>query len=259
MRTKFSPLLFILMTFFYSFSQNSEPKLLLFETSECQPDHNMSSLQDRIVSQKFEEDIFSIHIELIANCCFGDLGSIEVKNDTLKLFFRGKPYPLINEKGEITGYSNESLMCDCDCCFNFKYSIKGLEKKDYVVLANNKEIHYSPYKYKTFPVKYDIVNGERINYFDIYGFKQGIHRRIHNNKVLSELEYVDNKPMNGIYHRQFYESGEKMIEIHMKNGEFVKKIEFHKNGTIKKDCEIKKTFDPNAICIEFDENGKEIK
>ena len=259
MRTKFSLLLFILMTFFYSFSQNNEPKLLQFETSECQPDHNMSSLQDRIVSQKFKDDLFYIHIELIANCCYGDIGSIEVKNDTLKLFFKGKPYPLINEKGEITGYSSESLMCDCDCCFNFKYIISGLEKKDYVVLANNKEIHYSPYKYKTFPVKYDIVDGEKINYFDIYGFKQGIHISKYNDKIVSHLEYVDNKAMNGIYHTRFYESGEKKLEFHIKNGEFVTQLEFYKNGRIKKDCIIKEYFDSNAICTEFDENGKEIK
>lgn len=227
------------------------------ERSECIEEDHLYSLQNRIVFQEIKDSIYIIEIAVIANCCIGDFGKVEALEDTLKLFYYGQEYPEINEKGDTKGWFSEE--CECDCCFHFKYYIKGLNQNNYIVFANNKRIEHSSHKYKTQPLKFDIVNGDTINYYDIYGFKQGIHiLKNKEGKEIVNMHYVDDFAIDGVYIRRFYDSGEIKLEVFKSNGEVSKEIEYYKNGLIWKECEIKELFDENPKCKEFDEQGNQI-
>lgn len=258
MKTKFFLSLCFSISLFYAFSQNAGIKLEKFKPSECLEEDHFHSLHNRIVLQEFKDNQYFIEIAVVDNCCIGEFGNVTVTGDTLKLSYKGHEYPEINAKGDTIDWYSE--VCDCNCCFHFKYQIKGLEQKHYIVLANNKRIEYSPHKYRTKPVKYDIVNGDTINYYDIYGFKQGCHIvKNKEGKVISKMEYIDDKEINGIHLKGYYDSGEIRYEIFIENGEFSREIEYFKNGQIKMDCEITGLFDDNPKCKEFDEQGNQVK
>lgn len=113
-------------------------KLEKFEFSECLDEVNIDKLNNRIVSQKFLDDLFVIEISVVVNCCGNELGSIEVDGDNLRLFSSARPEPVEDENGELVQYV--SVACDCVCCFTFKYHISGLEKKTYTVFYESKPI-----------------------------------------------------------------------------------------------------------------------
>ena len=116
-------------------------KLEKFEFSECLDEELTYSINNRIVSQKFEDDLFVIEISVVVNCCGNELGSIDVDGDTLRLFSSARPEPVEDENGDLVEYV--SIECDCICCFTFKYFISGLEKKAYSVFYEDKPIKES--------------------------------------------------------------------------------------------------------------------
>lgn len=257
MKKQIAVVVFLLISMFKGFSQNSGITLESFESSECIEEEHFFSLQNRIVFQEFTDSLCVIEIAVTANCCDGEMGRVEVLEDTIKLFYQGQEYPEMNNKGDTIAWSFES--CDCNCCFHFTYHIKGLKQKNYTVLADNKKIEYSAHKHKTQPIDFELVNGDTINFYDSYGFKQGVHvLKNKKGKAITRMYYIDNKAYEGLYVRRFYDSGELRMEVFKKNGEFSKEIEYYKNGKIMKECEIKELFDENPKCVTFDEEGNQI-
>jgi antitoxin component YwqK of YwqJK toxin-antitoxin module len=125
-----------------------------------------------------------------------------------------------------------------------------LKNKPYIVKWNSRKLELSPHKYFLKPVKFDILEGDTVNYFDMYGFKQGIHLDFNGeNKIVSRLIYKNDLEIEGFEFRKYYDTGEIESETLLKNKREFKRITYFRNGKIKKECSKNR-------CREFDENGK---
>lgn len=145
------------LTYHFSFDQaNKSPILVGFSYSNCDKRTDVSRLRTRIVDQWYVKDTFFIEVGTKATCCVDFIPSIHYDNSILELKF------------DETGTS-----CECTCCYQFIYKIIGLKKRDFKIKLQDKIIEKSNEKYLTYPIQYEILNGDTINYVDKYGLKQG--------------------------------------------------------------------------------------
>lgn len=240
------------------FSQgNDKVKLLHFTSSECDNDINYLSVRNRIISLTFKDSILNIQVGLLKNCCLNDHGAIKYNQDTLFLYSNGKESSHVNENGDTTWISS---ICDCDCCFSFNYEISGLKKIPKTIISDTSTLKLSKDKYYIKPIKFELLDNDTVNYSDKYGFRQGWHVKYNERKQLVyKLFYKDNIIETGIVYIKYYESGELKSEYYVKNDKNYRKVEYFTNGKIKRDCLFEEQTEDNAICKEYDENGKIIK
>jgi len=201
------------------------------------------------MSQWKQYDIF-----IIENCSLASKGEIEVRNDTLNLIYKGETSVIIdtisykkhNDGSETLSYTieEEITISECDCAFNLKYKIEGLNrKKEYIVLANNIRIEKTKHKYpiiKKSPT-FDIIDNDTVNYVDIYGHKQGLHIWKHNNKLYSKIKFKDNEEFSGLLSTRYNFNGFEKIEMYMDKGKYTE-TKYYKNGKLFKICDTQESF-----------------
>jgi hypothetical protein len=210
-------LILILLILIYS-QAKGQVQLLNFTPSQCDQGENPERIKTRIVSQHFEGDIFKVEVGTIATCCVSFIPAVEFKNSVLHLRFR--------ETGNA---------CTCDCCYQFVYHIAGLKGKKFTIKLQDQKIEYSQEKYLTYPVKFNKVGKDTINYVDKYGFKQGLHIIGKLKQPREKLIYQDGAPWQGSQWITYYPNGNKKKEMQYAEG---KKhlVEYYENGRKKAYC-----------------------
>jgi hypothetical protein len=237
-----------------TFSQTSKVKLFSFKNSACDGETESFRLRTRIISKELSDDLLTIHIGTTATCCVDFVPKSTFKNGILNLDFEETGTP-----------------CECDCCYEFTYQIKGIKDDKIKITFRDKEIEQSDEKYKTYPVSFKILNGDTINYIDKYGFRQGAW--VVGPDTLTRkryFEYSDNHPVRRV---KLFPSGQ--IESDLTNekisfnttdrpligySEMNKLIEYYESGQKKRECyNDKKGFDNSyekGTCKEWNEKGE---
>ena len=105
---------------------SQEIRLVNFESSDCEEEKGIG---DSILFKKQNKDILIIKITAEFNCCGSVYGSVDLK----KRFLRKN---ILNLKYE--DYSEE--YCNCICYFEYTYTLKGVQKGNYIVYINDKKI-----------------------------------------------------------------------------------------------------------------------
>ncbi|MBI3218788.1 MAG: hypothetical protein HYZ44_04695 [Bacteroidetes bacterium] len=211
-------------------SQEATVHVFGFTNSTCEQIDESYQLRTRIISKSFSNGILTVQIGDMATCCATFLPRATLNNGVLNLDF------------EETG-----TLCECGCCYEFLYQIKGADDQVKITFRN-KEIELSEEKFKTFPVSYKMFKGDTINYTDKYGLRQGVwaspkdslmikeyfeyedyivKRRVRlypNGKIKDEISrerfvvYFDDKPANEFWDYNklivYYESGQKKKECY---------------------------------------------
>lgn len=132
---------------FLVFGQSSFKSLSLdFKPSECIDEVEVYRLNERIVSQKFLNNEWHIEIAVKANCCGGRKGLARLSGDSLFLSALVIPEYDIGENGDTL--RSYFLECDCDCCFQYNYVIRGVEQKELKVFYNDKLLSLSQEVYQ---------------------------------------------------------------------------------------------------------------
>ncbi len=171
---RLSTLLFFLFTLFFATGQNSN--LIHFTKKECDQSVSIERIRERISNIQLKNDSLFIQLAFIANCAYTDWHYADAvfNNDTLHLTY-GYPEKIvsdISENGDTIIYYNLSLD-ECNCYFECEYVLAGITSIKFPITFNNRLIIYSKEKYKTYPIRYQILRGDTINLIDKHGFKQG--------------------------------------------------------------------------------------
>ncbi|MFD2561722.1 hypothetical protein [Aquimarina rubra] len=141
-------ILILLALVLLAFRNNDlQPKLIKYQSSECL-NENVYKIKrkwsNKLISKKVVGDIQIYAISILTNCNLTSKGDIELRKDTLNLKYDGlyeldKTYSeKENDSTVLIVEEYTQVLADCDCIFNLKYSIKGLENKQYVIEANGK-------------------------------------------------------------------------------------------------------------------------
>ena len=158
--------------------------------SECEAFNEFRRFNKRIIYKTYSNDTLRIAVNFIAHCCVNFLGDLQLLGDTLNMVY----YPT----GEF---------CDCGCCYSLEYAIKTNRKFVHFKL-NNHPIIESDEKYKTFPIKYDIVDGDTINRYNKYNEPIGIHIKYNENgDTLDYSEYYEGM-IGPVETKSYYPNGE---------------------------------------------------
>jgi hypothetical protein len=177
-------------------------------------------------------------------------------------FKKGSLYLDLQETGEA---------CECLCCYEFVFEIEGLKDDKIKIKFRDKDIELSNERLMTYPIKYEILNGDTINYTDKYGLRQGKWTRPNDSLMTkSHGEFIDDRLVRIV---NYFPNGttetEKISEKIRVTGEsgdyfdyfdFNKYVEYYKSGTKKKECYNDKNSVNNSYelgqCKEWNENGQ---
>jgi hypothetical protein len=136
--------------------QIGEIKLVDFKYSACDEATLSNRLLTRISKKESSGNILTVDIATVATCC--------VKFEPIASTDKGILYLDFKENG---------TECECNCYYTLTYKIKGIKSKDIKIKFQNKDIDLSDEKYKTYPTKFTMLNGDTINFVDKYGLRQG--------------------------------------------------------------------------------------
>lgn len=162
------------------YSQNI--KVIDYFFSECDDSHNQCIVQPRIIYEIYENNTLEVSFNIVANC--EGLYGLKAENihDSLYLSYRTGSIP------DTTFIGNDTIVdfsfAWCDCCFELNVKFKVLNNKPKYYVINGKEMHLFEDKYKIFPVEFDVIEGDTVNYKDKYGRGQG--KWFYNNKSLKK-------------------------------------------------------------------------
>ena len=222
----------------FLYSQDaSEIRLVKFEPSECQDEYHVYKLNNRIVSLEKHSDTTLIEISVKANCCISMNPKIKVLSDTINLIYDFYEPKLREENGD-TSLIIVQEECDCECCFSFKYYLTGLGDKNYVYRTKNETLEFSRHKYNIVQEPmFKVVNGDTLNYVDIYGMKQGLHKIYDKqNREVSSLTFQNDLPVSGLTLRTFSETGKIEKECYWLSDTLYRVILFDLKGIAIKEC-----------------------
>lgn len=152
---KFTLILFLFSVFYI----NSQVDSVQFNNCEIPASAN---IQNRIISIKRVNDSIHYKIGIIGNCILDTTYFLRlhwIDDDTLDLRIK---------------YKNIKLLCECYYELDFSL-FRSTNKQDPKLKFDNVEIVQSPYLFKVVPVKFQMFEGDTINYFDQFGFKIGKH------------------------------------------------------------------------------------
>lgn len=218
-------------------------KLFDFRNSTCEQEVSNKVLRTRIIKKELNAGILTVEIAATATCCVDFSPTIKLNSGVLDLSF------------EETGDA-----CECFCCYEFVYKINNVNDEKIHITFRGKKIEQSNEKYLTYPISYQVTNGDTTNLTDKYGLRQGLWRFSDGLRI---VKFFDSFP---IWVAQFYSSGklEKEVvseriklqswpdSIYMDN----KLIQYFESGIKKKEC-----YHPNSpyyqgTCKEWNEQGE---
>lgn len=220
-------------------SQKDKPLLVDFTPSECDANEDADRLLTRIIDYWFVGDTLLVEVGTKATCCVDFIPEIKFENDTLNLLFTETGSP-----------------CMCMCCYQFIYHIKGIRDENIGIKLQGKPIEFSEEKYLTYPVSFEILNGDTINYVDKYGFKQGLwfskddttgsyfkaFAKDDEWQYRESIGYKTDGKVYDIYINHDYEASiftkfidSSIIDRHtLRNGDYFQSTKFYPNGVLKK-------------------------
>ncbi len=179
----------------WCYGQPPAVKLLGFQSSACDEEADISKLQDRIVGQALRGDIYQVTIGTVANCGGIHDAQATMRGDTLKISYgQGSLVTRTNDEGKPY---EELLYMLCECCFEFTFTVQGVRRLPPVVTVNDSLMKYYPDKYKVYPVRFQLYEGDTINLRDRDGLRQGY--------------WYEERPHKGHYSGYF--KSEKVISI----------------------------------------------
>lgn len=159
----------VLFSCLQAFAQNgADPALTFFHARCLSPDfyENETRIQTRVVDSLFYNNTFSIKIEAMINCGFGEAGKMEYRNDSLFLWSMPDKTFEIDAKGD-TLLLEPELACNCDFIINCE--IAGMPSRPTVLVFNGERIDYSANKY--YPEEYQVIHHRRYLKYDKLGFE----------------------------------------------------------------------------------------
>lgn len=121
--TKITLALLVLIT---STAIGQEIELVNFKSSTCTEERGLG---DSILFKKQTKDYLIIKITAELNCCGSVSASAELKKRFLKKNILNLTYQ---------DYLDEP--CNCICYFEYEYTVKGIQKNNYLIYINDKEI-----------------------------------------------------------------------------------------------------------------------
>jgi hypothetical protein len=233
----------------FLFAQSSNIKLFDFKSSTCEQESSAKGLRTRIIKKEFKQNILRIEIAATATCCVDFIPKIAFSEGVLNLDF------------EETGAG-----CECFCCYEFIYKIEGTKNEETKITFRGKEIEQTSEKYLTYPTRYQLLNGDTINYTNRYGLRQGFWP--HPKDSLRYFKFIDDSMIHAvelfaskkiksevIFEKVAFDSPSNKIDsIYMDN----RYIQYYESGHKKKECYHERSSYKKGICIEWNENGEVI-
>ncbi|MDF1550718.1 MAG: hypothetical protein P1P88_23045 [Bacteroidales bacterium] len=215
-----------------------ESNLIYFLPSECDNNVDVSRIRDRISDIHFQCDTLVVRVGFVANCGYSNsnlMANAFYLNDTLYLSYDLKPTltETIVEDGTITYHSFFEFQ-DCNCCFEFLYLVKNIPANILIpVKLNDKLIKFCSEKYKTYPVQFEIFDGDTINYVSKYGLNQGVWIKFNEKgQILMNRFYIDGKISKGTDYR-YYKNGNIRAKLFWINNEYSDYYEYDEEGNLK--------------------------
>lgn len=142
----------------YKENFNRGNKLISIETLGCEGGEPYGlKMVERISDIYRDGDLYKVKVPLIENCGIEFGGFIDVKDDTLKLFY---------------GNFSDGITA-CDCCFTLEFIFESNQSKFNYFFLNEKQIFETDEPYQTFPIKAWVQNGDTIGYLNKYNHKEG--------------------------------------------------------------------------------------
>jgi hypothetical protein len=247
-------LIIFLLSTQLTLGQTSNVKLFSFKNSTCEENPESLQLRTRIIKKELSNGILTVQIGATATCCVDFVPKTTFKNGILNLDFEETGTP-----------------CECSCCYEFTYEVKGIKNDKIKITFRNKEIEQSDEKYKTFPTKFKILNGDTINYVDKYGLRQGIWNTP-KDSLMSKIYFVhsDNRLIKRVtlYPNKQIESeliNEKISfkadnKLYFDYSDFNRLIEYYESGQKKRECYNDNKVHDNSYekgkCKEWNEKGE---
>lgn len=146
-------------------------KIESFTFSECDDSCDMERVVNRIAYSDYRDNILTIEFGTISNCAGMFNPTAKFSKDTLWITYEDFITRIEYDEEGNKVHIEEVIMCDC--YFISEYEISGLPNRAEVVLLNGEVMNYYPDMYKLYPVTFEILEGDTINYTDKYGFEQG--------------------------------------------------------------------------------------
>jgi hypothetical protein len=138
-----------------TYGQDGNIKLLDFKYSDCE-----ATLSDRFITRiakkEIKGDILTVDITTVTTCCVNFTPIASTNRGILYL-----------------GFKETGAECECKCYYYLTYKVKGIKDKEVKIKFQDSDIELSEEKFKTYPVRFKIFNGDTINFVDKYGFRQG--------------------------------------------------------------------------------------
>jgi hypothetical protein len=225
----------------------SEIKLFGFRNSTCEQETSAKGLRTRIIKKEFKQNILTIEIAATATCCVDFIPKIAFSKGVINLDF------------EETGAG-----CECSCCYEFIYQIDGIKNEEIKITFRGKEIEQTSEKYLTYPINYQLSNGDTINQTDKYGLRQGIW--LHPKDSLRCFKFVDDSMVSVvelyaskriksevIFEKVAFESlTNKIDSIYMDT----KYVQYYESGIKQKECYHERKSYRKGECREWNEKGE---
>ncbi|MCG8329708.1 MAG: hypothetical protein MI974_18580 [Chitinophagales bacterium] len=226
-------------------NRNQGIDLIQISSSGCSnmPEAGVSRFIDRIKQIETYEDSVEISVALREECCVNFIAEIQVKdNDTLNLI-----------------YKKTGIPCKCICLYELIYTLslgdgKTINPGKTNFQINGRSILLSKEKYQTYPIRFDLFNGDTINLIDKYGMRQGYW-------LLKDS--LNRIRLEGTYHNEkdaYYESHEtigltgKIVKSYYQNTHQVAVEYYLKNGF---DWYVFRRYDESGKVIEECLNNEE--
>ncbi len=206
---------------------------------------------ERIADVRQDGNRLTIVLDIFANCGAKFLPKAELNGAELWL-----------------DWSDVGEPKECGCCFELDYVV-DLPEANIVIKYKGKDLPRTKEKFVTYPIKYDLKNGDTINYFDKYGRRQGLHI---SSSGRTEVHWIDGTMIkriiyhsNGKIQRLQTSDIDKFIDdfhFRMDSLHFLglnHYVEYFETGRKKKECQGKDWKShadfPDAKCKEWNENG----
>jgi hypothetical protein len=133
----------------------------------------------------------------------------------------------------------------CDCCFTFNLTISGYDNsRDYTFIGNGKEIPVTEHRFPLKPISFEILDGDTINYRDLYGFMQGRWILKNDKDLITEDAIYENGSIEigktdkkyNYGNRLIYEREEILIETEEGYKRVYSELFYYPSGNLKRKC-----------------------
>lgn len=258
--------------------KSNKIKLIKVEPSQCNDKLSAQYLQDRIISKKIKGDTLFLHLGFSSDCCIEFNVEVAYKSNLLDIDLDNR-----DRKGVIE-------YCLCNCCFELRLTILGIKDTTFRAFLKSQEVFLDKEVYKTYPEKFEIVDGDTINRINKYGFKRGFWRTFYEDTMAVQSEIFhdgandfseEEMIKEGLWGKYYFKNGNlsmkydkdtmshyysngilKEKEVLLKDGYILEK--YHPNGQMKSNCRetiilVNGTSQKNHSCKYWNEKGEEIK